>query len=273
MGNIGVARLRCWLGAVASLALMGLCSPVSADDEVDVVNDGQDVTNPIQRIDLRLGYANLPNGLDTGTFILRYDKPFTLEDGWKLGLRFDFPLVRNDVPSLDNLNGEYEAGYGDTLFQFIFSKVLDQRSAFGLGAQLIAPTATQDQFGSGHWRVVPTIGYRYGLPEISPGSFFLAAVRYDRDFAGDNDRPDVNNLQFSPTLNIALPNTSFLTLFPSSDIRYNFEAKDWFVPFNAQVGRVWDGKMVTSLEFGVPLYRGDAPLYDFKIEARVGFFF
>ena len=236
-------------------------------------NTGQDVTNPVQRIDLRAGYSNLPNGLDVGTFILRYDKPLNLGDGWKLGLRFDAPFVYNDVPSLDNPTGSWELGYGDTLTQALLIKSIDKRQAIGFGAQLIMPTATEDQFGSGKWRVVPTFGYRYALPEITPGSFFVGAIRYDTDFAGDDDRGDVSNLQFAPTLNIALPDQMFLTLFPSTDIRYDFIANDWFVPFNAQIGKLWGKSTVTSFEFGVPIYKGDAPLYDFKAEARVGFFF
>lgn len=239
----------------------------------DTANTGQDVTNPVQRIDLRLGYTDLPNGLASSTFIVRYDKPINLGDGWKLGLRLDAPFVYNDVPSLDNPTGSWEFGYGDTLTQALLIKAIDKRQAFGFGAQLIMPSATEDQFGSGRWRVVPTVGYRYALPEITPGSFFVGAVRYDTDFAGDDHRRHVSNLQFSPTLNIALPDQTFLTLFPSTDIRYDFIANDWFVPFNAQIGKLWGKSTVTSFEFGVPLYEGDAPLYKFKAEGRIGFFF
>lgn len=239
----------------------------------DTANTGQDVTNPVQRIDLRLGYTDLANGLASSTFIVRYDKPINLGDGWKLGLRLDAPFVYNDVPSLDNPTGSWEFGYGDTLTQALLIKAIDKRQAFGFGAQLIMPSATEDQFGSGRWRVVPTVGYRYALPEITPGSFFVGAVRYDTDFAGDDHRGHVSNLQFSPTLNIALPDQTFLTLFPSTDIRYDFIANDWFVPFNAQIGKLWGKSTVTSFEFGVPLYEGDAPLYKFKAEGRIGFFF
>ncbi|MEQ1576182.1 MAG: transporter, partial [Hyphomicrobium sp.] len=168
-------------------------------------NTGQDVTNPVQRIDLRLGYSNLARTLEATTLILRYDKPLNLGDGWQLGLRIDAPFVYNDVPSLDNPTGSWEFGYGDTLTQALLIKSIDKRQAVGFGAQLIMPTAAEDQFGSGRWRVVPTFGYRYALPEITLGSFFVGAVRYDTDFAGDDDRGNVSNLQFSPTLNIALP--------------------------------------------------------------------
>lgn len=262
----------CRVGAVVLVAcITPLCSAMA--DDADQINTGQDVTDPVQRIDLRLNYSDLPGGFDSRTFILRYDRPVDLGDGWKLGLRFDAPFAYNNVPSADNFDGDYEYGYGDTLFQALLIRPLDARSAVGFGAQLIAPSGTQDQFSSGKWQVVPTLGYRYALPEISPGSFFVAAARYATDFAGDDHRDDISNLQFSPTLNIALPEQSFLTFYPSTDIRYNFVSDSWFVPLDVQIGKLWGGNIVTSLEAAVPLYKGDTPLYDFKIEARLGIFF
>ncbi len=268
-------RLAHLSGALALVvALQASSFAADPEENPEDVNTGQDVTNPVQRIDVRVGYTNVPgDDLNAFTFILRYDKPIVLGDGWTVGLRFDAPFVYNNVPSADNPDGDYEFGYGDTLAQALIIKAIDKRQAVGFGTQLIAPTATEDQFGTGRWRVVPTVGYRYGLPEISPGSFFVAAVRYDRDFAGDDDRGHVSNLQLSPTLNIALPDKVFLTLYPSTDIRYDFLADDWFVPFNAQIGKLWGKSIVTSLEIGVPIYKGDAPLYDFRIEGRIGFFF
>jgi hypothetical protein len=252
-----------------------LCSVqvLAQEAETDAPNTGQDVTKPVQRIDLRLGYVSSPSDLETTTFILRYDKPIPLGGGWQIGLRFDAPFVYNNVPSLDNPTGDWGFGYGDTLAQALLIKAIDKRQAIGFGTQVIAPTESEDQFGSGRWRVVPTFGYRYALPEISPGSFFVGAVRYDTDFAGDDDRGHTSNLQFSPTLNIALPDQMFFTLFPSTDIRYDFIADDWFVPFNAMIGKLWGKSTVTSLEIGVPIYEGDAPLYQFKAEGRIGFFF
>ena len=62
------------------------------------------------------------------------------------------------------------------------------------------------------------------------------------------------------------------------DIRYNFAAKRpgdsgrWFFPFNFMVGKLLTRSVVASLEIGVPIVK-DYQVYDFKLEARVGFFF
>jgi hypothetical protein len=69
-----------------------------------------------------------------------------------------------------------------------------------------------------------------------------------------------------------------VNLYPSSDIRYNFAAKRpgdsgrWFLPFNFMVGKMVTRSIVASIEIGVPLV-DDYQVYDFKLEARVGFFF
>jgi hypothetical protein len=36
------------------------------------------------------------------------------------------------------------------------------------GAQLLVPTATQDQFGTGKWQLAPSIAAAVDLPGISP---------------------------------------------------------------------------------------------------------
>ncbi len=69
-----------------------------------------------------------------------------------------------------------------------------------------------------------------------------------------------------------------MNLYLSSDIRYNFAAKRpgdsgrWFFPFNFMVGQMVTRSIVASLEMGVPIVN-DSQVYDFKLEARIGFFF
>jgi hypothetical protein len=204
---------------------------------------------------------------------LRTDKPYALDDGWKLALRADLPFTASNVPSSSNPAGAYGVGLGDALAQVLLIKTLDKRQAFGFGTQVIMPTASSDQFGNQSTRLIPTAGYRYSLPEISPGSFFLVAARYDFDVEGPATRKPVSNYQFSPSFNVALPDAMFVTFYPSYDIRFNVITQSWFVPFDVQVGKLWNKTIVTSLEYAVPLYRRPAPLYNYKIEARVGIFF
>ena len=76
-----------------------------------------------------------------------------------------------------------------------------------------------------------------------------------------------------PLFNVNLPQQWFVTLFPSSDIRLNLlDGGKLFLPFNAMVGKLVTRAIVASVEIGVPIVN-DYKVYDFKLEARVGFFF
>jgi len=274
-GVVGVSPVALAQGAETSApnAGQGAASGAAADAAPsDTPNTGQDITNPVTRVDLRASYQLTPADRDSYVFTLRADKPYALGDGWKLGLRFDAPTVYNNVPSSENLGGAYQLGFGNALAQAILIKAIDKRQAFGFGAQIIVPTATAPQFGSSTVQFVPTVGYRYGLPEISKGSFFVGAARWDFN-VGARAGQRINNLQFSPTLNVALPEQTFITFYPSTDIHYDFVTSSWFVPFDAMVGKLWGKSVVTSLEVSAPIINGRAPLYQFKTEARVGIFF
>jgi len=61
--------------------------------------------------------------------------------------------------------------------------------------------------------------------------------------------------------------------FPSTDVRYDFISREWFVPFNLEVGKVWNKSFLTGLEIGVPFFETAHPVYKYKIEAHVGFRF
>jgi hypothetical protein len=149
---------------------------------------------------------------------------------------------------------------------------LSQRLAVGFGARLITPTGG-DTFGSGKWQVMPMVGARYALWEISPSSYLEPVLRYDASFAGDPTRRNISNLQIAPTFNIGLPDQWYVSLFPSPDIRINFgdtitgQTGRLFLPFDFRVGRKLDGGAALSFELGVPIIK-DYPVYNIKTQVR-----
>jgi hypothetical protein len=139
----------------------------------------------------------------------------------------------------------------------------------GFGVRFWAPTASGDVFGNGRWRMAPTAGFRYSLPELSTDSYFQLVTRYQFDFAGDPKRSHTSNLQLGPTLNIAFANGLSFALFPSTDIRYNFMTHEWFVPFNFEIAKQWNKYFLTGIEVGVPFFETASPLYKFKVEGHI----
>jgi hypothetical protein len=244
------------------------------------VNTGQDPTKPLTRLDLRYQYQNAPPGDHDNVHIItpRVDKPFVLAPAWSLATRLDLPLFITDGVSADNQDGDYTFGLGDLLIQALLINAPTPRFGWAAGAQAIFPTATEDLTGSGKYRIVPTLGARYTLPEVTKGTFFAMVARYDTSVAGDDDRRDIDELQLGPLFHLQLPDLWFVDLYPSTDIRYNAGDKRpgdtgrWFVPLNVMVGKMLNPRTVTSIEVGVPII-DDYQVYDFKVEARVGFFF
>jgi hypothetical protein len=245
---------------------------VPESQAAEEVNTGQDPTKPLARLDIRLKYQDLPGGNSAVVPTLRLDVPFALGNGgWKLGTRFDLPFAINDVPSPDNPDGDWHAGTSDALAQFLFITPPQGRWQFAFGTQVLFPTGSEDQMGTGKWQLAPTVAGIYALPEISKGSFAGLLVKDQFSVAGDEDRRDIHDLVIQPLFNINLPDAWFLTLAP--EIRVNLEDDgDAFVPFNVQVGKMISPKSVMSLEFKAPLV-DDYKQYDFEVEFRVGFFF
>jgi len=206
----------------ASLATLALSSwPAAAlaqsSSSQTADNTGLDFFRPPPNLfQLLYGYRTAPGSsrdVTTDTLNFRYDHAFYLTPAWILVTRSDLPLLAKNTINSSNPNGNYLYGIGDADIQAAVIHDLDKRWAVGFGARLIAPTG-QDPLSSGKWQVMPIVGFRVALPEISSSSYFEPIFRYDISFAGDPTRKNISNLQFGPALNIGLPDRWFVTFYP-----------------------------------------------------------
>ncbi len=208
----------------------------------------------------------------TETFNFRYDHSLDLAPMWILALRSDLPVLAKNPVSSSNPNGDYLVGVGDTDVQAAIIHNLSQRFAVGFGARLITPTGG-DTFGSEKWQIMPIVGARYALWEISSSSYFEPILRYDVSFAGDPTRRNISNLQIAPTFNVGLPDQWFITFYPSPDIRVNYgdpitgQTGRLFLPFDARIGHKLEENAAISFELGVPIIK-DYPVYNIKTQLR-----
>jgi hypothetical protein len=187
--------------------------------------------------------------------------------------RTDLPFVAKDPISSDHPSGDYLYGVGDADFQAALIEQINQQWAAGGGLRIIAPTGP-DNITRAKWQMMPIVGARTMLPELSAGSYFEGVVRYDLSFAGDPTKKNISNLQLWPMLNISLPDHWFFILYPSADIRVNYgdpvtgQTGRLFLPFDFSVGRSLTKNFTVSLEVGVPIIK-DYPVYDFKTTTRL----
>ena len=126
------------------------------------------------------------------------DKPFQLAEKWILSTRLDIPLVATDRISHDNPRGAHQFGSGDVLAQAMLIHTPSKHFAWAAGAQVVFPTASKDEMGTGRYRVVPTVGARWTTDHILPESWFVIGVRWDKDFASNRSNSTrTNELQFA----------------------------------------------------------------------------
>lgn len=183
------------------------------------------------------------------------------------------PFVDKTTHTLNTPEVDREAGIGDSFAQVVLARNIDAHWAYGFGARLVAPSAS-DALGSGRWQIMPGFGVRYSFLEIGPDTYFAPSARYAMSFAGDPTRRNINQPQIAPTLNIGLPDHWFVTLYPSNDIRINYgdtvpgQTGRLFLPLDAAVGRKLAESLTLTLEVGVPLIK-DYPVYNFKSGLRI----
>jgi hypothetical protein len=239
------------------------------------INNGQDITRPVTRVDVRYQFVNVPHGYHQDIYTLRSDGAIKLSSKWEIALRGDVPTVYGDVPANDNEQAKMQFSLGDIVTQVVPVYILNERIGFGAGVQLLWPTATNDQSGTGKYVAIPLAGMRVSLPEISNGSFFLPYARYEISYAGSSQRNDINKLQFAPCLNVMLPKQLFVVLWPDPEIAYDFEQNAWTIPANFMIGKMFAKNIVGSIECFIPMFEASdyVKSYNFKTEARMGFFF
>lgn len=257
--------------------------PVGPVASAAVPNNDEDFTRPETLVQTRYLYQTAPGSgslpgtlrtVTTDSVILRSDVKIDVAPQWTLAFRGDLPFTAKDAITSADPTGGYAYGLGDADVQGAVIKTLDSRWAAGAGLRIIGPTGT-DGLTSGTWQALPMAGARSMLPEISPGSFFTGLVRYAVSFAtAVPGSRNVSNLQFAPTLNIALPSQWFVTLYPSPDIRLNYgdpitgQTGRLFLPFDFMIGRNVSKDTTLSLEVSAPMVN-QYPVYDFKTVARL----
>ena len=242
-----------------------------ADASAEADNSGQDLTRPLTRLDLRYKYQDFSGGVNENTLTLRVDKPFFLAGGWTLSTRVDLPISSGNEPNGDNHNGSTVVGLEDSLIQAILITPSQGPWAFAFGGQIVFPTGTRDQFTTDKWQLVPTVAAVRQIPGLSPGSFIGVVLRDSFDVAGASDHPHINVVSLQPLFNWALPQRWFVTLQPEIkfDTRNNWRV---FAPFDVIVGKKLTNSIVASMQFDAPVI-DSLKSYDWRTEARIGFFF
>jgi hypothetical protein len=178
-------------------------------------------------------------------FWLRYARPFELGRS-KWLMRASLPINSYPTPP----EGDTETGLGDlNVFAAYLIDMKDPAISFGIGPQLTAPTATDDDLGSEKW----SAGIANVLFDARSKKFQWGyLLTWQASFAGDDDAEDVNVGALQPFLFYQLGKGLYLRSAPIWV--YNFENDDYSVPIGLGIGQVIrQGKTVYNV-FVEPQY-------------------
>lgn len=175
--------------------------------------------------------------------ILRYAKPVSVGDtNWIMRASLPF----NSYPV--GVNGAHEAGLGD--FDIFAAYLIDTGSpgiSFGVGPQVVAPTASEDPLGSEQWQLglanvyfnATSAKYQYGYLLIYRGG------------VGDtNGRQRVNLMAFQPFAFLQLGKGWYTGTAPIWN--YDLSSDNYGMPLGLRLGKVLPTKDVVFNTFIEP---------------------
>ena len=180
-------------------------------------------------------------------FLLNFQPvmPFALNTEWNLIARLIVPYIGQPalVPG-----GEPTSGIGDTLFSAFFSPAQPGKFIWGVGPVLQMPATANPFLGSEKWALGPTAlilkqsgGWTYGM-----------LFNHIWSFAGDDQRPDVNQTFLQPFLSYTTKKA--YTFSVNTEAIANWEASEgntWTVPLNFAVSKLVKlGKRPMSVGLG-----------------------
>jgi hypothetical protein len=180
-------------------------------------------------------------GKDADNVFLRYAKPITTKGGNTWLLRVSLPWRSVPVPTGDNVTG---IGDLDAFAAYLFDSG-NPAVSVGLGPLINAPTASEDQTGTGRWQIgAAAVLFNANSPKFQWGGL----LTYQTDFAGDDDRDSVSVGAAQPFYFYQLGTGWYLRGAPIWT--YNFNNDNYNVPLGLGLGKVWvRGKTVFNLFF------------------------
>jgi hypothetical protein len=223
------------LAATAAL-FTALASPAFAQDAQSLVKEAK---NPFaDLINLQFFYdANLrvaPANETQQVLTIQPLIPFHLNSDWMIITRTILPLIAQ--PGLAPDQG-WIRGPGDTQFAAFLSPARVGSLAWGIGPVFQFATATNDALGQGKWGAGPGAGVQWSGTQWTLGALILNIW----SFAGDANRPPVNQMQLQPTVNYTFPENPHRYLSFSPTITANWKASGderWTVPISLGIGQL-----------------------------------
>ncbi len=180
---------------------------------------------------------------------------------------------RVDLPfASSNASGENQFGFADMNIKFMHTiptHKMNNRLYGAYGFEMVLPTASHENLGSGKWQLWPGLGLIYfkGEGENTTGTYSLS-FEYRFSFAGDKDRPDIKILAWAPNVDWWFKKW-YVGYYATWT--YDLENEILDIPVDIEVGYNIVSSLVLSVEFIQPLLKNRSYNNEFGIKLRYNF--
>jgi hypothetical protein len=162
--------------------------------------------------------------------LFRYARPFTLGSS-KWLMRATMPI--NNFPIGPDLHRRSGPGDFDVFAAYLFDTG-DPAVSFGIGPQIVVPTASPQGLGSEQYQIgLASVYFNARSPVLQYG--FLGIYR--TGIGDTNDRDRANLFAFQPFVFLQLGGGWYSGTAPVWT--YDFERNDYTVPIGIRFGKVW----------------------------------
>lgn len=196
--------------------------------------------------------------------------PLGASGAWRFTGRVDMPFLYTNKEGSGNPNGDWAFHVGDSLTELdVTAPPVAANLTLGGSLRLVWPTGGQPPFGSEQYQWAPSLYLNYRVPNFGYGMSFHPLVRYFMSYqANSAGAAKIRKLDLYPTVAFDLPDQWFMALYPENPIKYNEITRQWFVPFEAMVGKDISERL--HLQFGGAVkLGGNDPQYQYLLEALV----
>ncbi|WP_299922349.1 hypothetical protein [uncultured Pelagimonas sp.] len=261
--KVRLAKLKALCGA----AIVGLmcAAPVSAQD-----SSKADANNPLANVtafNLQNyyfnGFTGLPDDADGNQFVLRYAKPLSLGDtNWLL--RASLPFNRMPVGG----GGSSVSGMGDVDLFMAYQFDTKPGVSFGIGPQVVAPTASDSRLGGDQWQLGLANVYFNGTSAKFQYGYLLT---YRAGVGGaPKGRDNASFGAFQPFWFYQIKDGWYTGGAPIWT--YDFNSDNYNIPFGLRIGKVHKFNNTTANFFLEPQWslasRGDGQA-EFQLYAAI----
>lgn len=207
------------------IILMLFVANIYADDSKTLAQANNPLANMIQ-FNIQNYYMSDLTDTDEDANItyLRYALP-TKNMIWRATL---------PIPTVPTGKNSSKSGVGD--FNLFGAYIVSEPGAdttLGIGPMLTAPTASNDDVGTGKWQVgAAAVIYNASNPIFQWGGLITGQT----SFAGDDDRNDVGNVAIQPFYFFQLGKGTYLRGAPI--MNFNTENGNYAIPFSLGIGKI-----------------------------------